>query len=618
MNKSCLAIAVTASLSSYASFSLAEVTSSSNQSKSADETMVVTANRVEQSKASVLAPTTVVTREDIEKIKANSVLDVLRTVPGIEINSSGGNAQETSIYIRGTLTKHALVILDGVRLNSATNGGASIGLIPAYAIERVEVVRGPRAAVYGSDAIGGVISITTATKTRNHQARLGYGSHDTKQLGWRSSGQISESTSGGITLQAERSDGFNVYQMAPESDKHGYDSKVVIGNLAHSINDNWTLKLNGMSSASDVEYANAFDGTKQESESTNYSLAGTALYHREQFNSELQVSTSYNQGRDGDAAGKNAKSELTTSRNSILWFNSYSGFDYLTLNAGLDYYLEKANRGGSNTTDYGKTTKDNKAAFASALFEYNKASLEASARHDDDSAFGGHTTWNLGAGYFVLDTIQLVASSGTAFKAPTFNDLYWPNAGNESLKPETSMSSEIGVRGYQSWMTWEITAYKSDIKDLINWAPNDSGNYVPSNVDEASVEGIELQGQFATWGVQHQLSADFKNPVNEKDGSQLIRRAKQNFKLVSTYQLNDLELALIANYVGERKDKVGGTLDAYTTVDIGAGYKVTEALAVSVKVNNLLDEEIYTALGSGTNYYKADGRNVFATVDYQF
>ncbi|MFA0088264.1 TonB-dependent receptor domain-containing protein [Vibrio sp. 10N.261.51.F12] len=615
MNKSFLAIAVAASLSSYASFSLAQEQAPAS---TADDTMIVTANRVEQTKSSVLASTTVMTRADIETIKANSILDVLKTVPGIEINSSGGNAQETSIYIRGTLTKHALVLLDGVRLNSATNGGASIGLIPAFAIERIEVVRGPRAAVYGSDAIGGVINITTASSTDNHEARVGYGSNNTKQLGWRSTGAISENTTGGITLQAERSDGYNIYQMSPESDSHGYDSQVVIGNLKHIIDDNWSLKFNGLSSLSHVEYANSFDGSKQESESNNYQLAGEVNYKNESYLSEFQVSTSYNNGKDGDAAGTAAKSELTSTRNSILWANTYTGFKYITLNAGLDYYLEKANRGGSNTQDYGKTSKDNKAAFMTALFEYDKITLDGSVRRDEDSAFGNHNTWNVGAGYFVTDSVQILASSGSAFKAPTFNDLYWPNAGNENLKPETSQSSELGIRGYHQLIEWEISAYQTDIKDLIDWAPNQSGIWTPSNVDNASVKGIELQAKFSTWLVNHRISADFKDPVNEKDGSQLIRRAKQNYKLVSDFTYDDFSTALIANYVGERKDKAGGTLDPYLTVDIALGYQINSQFDVSLKANNLFDEEIFTALGSNGNYYKAQGRNFFATAGYKF
>lgn len=612
MNKSLLAMAV-ASLLPYAPVSLAQDTA-------ADETVVVTANRVEQPQSSVLASVSIITRKDIEAMQADSALEVLRTLPGVEINSLGGKGQETSIYLRGTATQHTLVLVDGVRVNSATSGGASIGLIPAFAIEKIEVIRGPRAAIYGSDALGGVISITTAGKGKSlHKATVGYGENNHQLLGWHSSGQLNEQTHGSFIAAKEKSDGYRVYQRAPSEDEHGYDSTSFFGSVTHQINEQWSVDGSAYKQESDNEYAGQYGGPKQESNNDFYSLLGGVNFQGDNYHSKLTVSTARNEAWDGDADGASGKSALFTRRNNVTWLNTLTPIDEIALNIGLDYTKEKAHRGGTSTTDYDDTSKDNKAAFLTSLIGVDEFTAEASVRHDDDSSFGGHSTWSLGLGYQLLDDLQVVANSGTGFKAPTFNDLYWPGQGNPELEPEESVSHELGLRGYSDWVDWEVSVYKTDIDNLIEWAPVGAGGaWIPSNVAKAQIKGLEVAASFDTWSVEHKVSAEWKDPINKETHEQLARRGKQNFSWRMNYYIAKFDLSMVANYVGDRRDNNNDKMESYTTVDLATRYHFTDHFSLGVKVSNAFNESYVTGVGSSGYYYLADGRNVFANAEYQF
>ncbi|HFG1782006.1 TPA: TonB-dependent receptor [Vibrio cholerae] len=587
------------------------------------ETVVVTANRFEQVESTVLASMSVVTKADIEKLNVTSALDVLKTLPGVEVNTQGGKGQVSSIFLRGTSSKHTLVLVDGVKINSATAGGASLGLIPAFAIEQIEVVRGPRAAIYGSDAIGGVIYIKTVPNNDNaetkHDANLGYGNEEHSLLAWRSAGQINDSTQASFVFSDEKSDGYRVNEVAPIDESHGFQSQTLFGSLRHDINDAWFIQFNGYQLNSDVEYANQFSGVKNESNTDFYSVAGALNFHKDNYVSQFMVSRSDNESLDGVETGTVAKTALVSSRNSVSWLNHWTVIPTLNLAVGIDYDQEHARQGGSNSSNYSKTEKDNKAAYVTAQFSKNIITAEASVRYDDDSAFGDHTTWNLGFGVAPSEYVEFVASTGTGFKAPTFNDLYWPSSGNPNLKPETSKSSEIGIRSYLPFVQIEISAYRNEIEDMIDWAPTGAGGaWIPSNIANARIEGIEIEALFETGFIAHRVSAGWKDPRDTSDDSLLIRRARENFSWVSTYAVERFNLSASASYVGDRKDSTGKIMDAYTVLDISANYKLTEALTLGTRVGNVFDKQYQTAHSSSGKYYLGEGRNWFATVNYRF
>lgn len=613
MNKSYLSLAMLSALS-YCSLTYAE-------SVPVDETMVITANRFEQPVATVLAPMSIVTKDDIAQLQVTNALDVLKSLPGVEIVQQGGKAQVSSIFLRGTSSRHTLVLLDGVKINSSTVGGASLGLIPAFAIEQIEVVRGPRAAVYGSDAIGGVIHIKTiAAKPRTeHNLHAGYGNNDHSLFAWRSMGEINQATRASFVVANEKSNGYRINELAPEQDTHGFRSQTLFGHVRHDINQEWFAQFNGYQLTSDVDYANQFTGIKNESNVDFYSISGSLNLKTENYFSQLMLSRSDDKSWDGDASGSSARTALSSNRQSISWLNRWQVIPALGLSTGVDYEREKANRGGANSSNYIETDKDNKAAYITAQVIYDGLSAEASLRHDDHNTFGNHTTWNVGLGISVSQYLEVIASSGTGFKAPTFNDLYWPDSGNKDLKPETSKSVEVGLRGYLPFMQWEISAYRNDIDDMIAWAPAGVGGaWIPSNINNARIKGLEVEALFETGPLTHRLVAEWKDPRDKADNSLLIRNARENFSWRTSYSINQLNLSLSASYVGDRKDSTGNTMDAYTLLDIGAEFHLTNQLILGARVGNVFDKEYHTSHSSGGKYYLGEGRNWFGSINYTF
>ncbi len=612
MKKSLLAISL-ASLLSPVSFSYAD--------DSADETVVVTANRFEQAESSVLASSNIITKEEIAALQVTTALDVLKTLPGVEVNTQGTKANISSLYLRGTSSKHTLVLVDGVKINSATAGGASIGLIPAFAIEQIEVIRGPRATMYGSDAIGGVINIRTIRDAGDseHQGRIALGDDDQEQVAWRSAGQLSDSTSASLVFSDESSTGYRVNDVADVNDKHGYESQTIFGSLQHQFNDQWSLNVHAYQLDSEAEYGGQFGGPKQESITDFSTVGGSLNFENEVLRSTLQIGRSNSTASDGSASGNTAKTALMSTRHSLSLLNFFDINDNVILGFGLERDKETANRGGSNPTDYEKTKKKNKAQFLTALYSNEKVNLEAGLRNDDDSVFGSHHTWNLAFGAFLNESVQIVASTGTAFKAPTFNDVYWPGAGNPTLKPETSKTNEVGLRGYFGFAQLDIAAYETDIKDMIAWAPTGSnGNWAPSNVNNAEIEGLEIQLTLDSGLVTNTFTADFKDTEDKATGKQLIRRAKHNFSWTGVYTGDAFSLSTVANHVGERLATSGDMMGSYTVVDISAEFYATDSLTVGVRVANLFDTEYETAHASSKKYYLGEDRNWLATISYRF
>lgn len=579
-----------------------------------DETIVVTANRFEQTQSSALASVSVVEREQIEQIQADSAYDVLRTLPGVQVVPQGTKASSNSIFIRGSNSNQTLVLLDGVRLNTAAGATTNtLGLIPAFAIERIEVIRGPRAAVYGSDAIGGVISITTKPQSGSvHELTLNGGSNKYHQEGWRSSGDISDTTTGHFLLSNEGSEGYNITSQ-PTSNNFGYKSQFFNGGVNTQINESWSAGFNGMYQTYENQYvSNMPTDTPNKQETDAYNITGTLAYSVEKFESSLQANFSQEKQFDGLDQTNADQSVIESKRSSLLWINHYKGIDNTDLLAGIDYSYEEAHNGGTSP-DFSENTRNNTAGFVGAHVNLNPVSLEANLRHDENSVYGGNTTWGAGIGWFVTKEIQLTANYGTAFKAPSFFDLYG-FGGNKDLKPEESKSYEVGISGYHSWATWNLVAYNNDIDNLIVW---DSSSFSLKNVAEAEIKGIELSVDFDTGPLRHQIAADWKDPKEKTTDSQLIRRAKQNYKWLVGYSQNDLDLSLTTIYTGERPDATK-TLDSYITVDLAAKYAFTENLDAKFKVLNLLDEDYETSEGWGGFDFVGPERSFYAGIDYRF
>ncbi len=264
------------------------------QSKLANETMVVTANRVEQQLKDVLAPIEVVDREQIDAIQAKSVSEILRRLPGVQIANQGGIGQNAELYIRGRSSKNTLVLINGVRIGSATTGAANLSAIPLDGVQRIEIIRGARAAVYGSDAVSGVVNIITTNKNGSpSRVKAGAGSFGSYNLGGTLS--LGDAENGWLNLTAthQSSNGYNVQPTSTnpiDADDDGYTSQYLVLDMGKRLDQNWQLKANGYYQKHNTEFDNPWTGVdKSDSDLYSFSVAGD--YMRNNFDSSLTLTT---------------------------------------------------------------------------------------------------------------------------------------------------------------------------------------------------------------------------------------------------------------------------------------------------------------------------------------
>ena len=613
MNRSILAIAV-ASLLPHASLSYA-------QEASSDETMVVTANRFEQSVDSVLAPVSVVTREDIEQLQAKSLPEVLRTLTGIEVAQNGGRGQLASIFVRGSNSTHVLVLIDGVRMAKAATGGVDFNQVPLTQVERIEYVRGARAAMYGSEAIAGVINIITlGDKNSEPVTKLsgGIGSRNYQELSAAATLDVSDNGKLKLAAGYEKDDGYNVKPVAGvnDGDEHGFKGQNALIGYSHEFSSHWTaaasLRYYKNIYQYDGSYYSSFSKSwvysEQETEVENTALNTSVTYTREQFSSTLQFAQESGRTKRYDAkVGSTDKDSITDlGQSNISWVNRVELSEKVTLSGGLDWRNESWDDVSSTKQD--KKERSNAGVYALVQGSYDRLTLEGSLRRDDNQAYGGNSTYNLGAGWRFTESLQLVSSVGSAFKAPNLYQNYHYQYGNKNLSPESSKNIDVSLRGQQTMFDWAITGYQMEIDDLIAWASN--GYF---NVDGVSkIKGIELETSFDTGFVKHTLSADFKD-AKDATGNKLVRRADETFKWNAMASVGDFDLAATYLYVGDRPENTTTTLDAYDLLDLAATYWVNSEFSLKARLANAFNEEYETAKG-----YPAPERAWYLSASYQF
>ena len=385
-----------------------------------------------------------------------------------------------------------------------------------------------------------------------------------------------------------------------------------MASIGHQINDNWQVAMNGYYQTNSVEYANPWGGADQTNNDL-YNIAGSVKYHQDKLNSTLTVA---NNEDSGTSLGQGSMpSTIGTNRTVANWSNLYQWTPSIQLGGGVDWYAEKVKNTSSR---YAKDRRTNTAGYVLATYNTEPFQLEGNVRYDDNSAYGDHTTWQLGSGWRFTPELRVTASVGTAFKAPTFNDLYWPKtpywSGNPNLKPEQSQNYELALEGDYSVIGWRLAAYQNEIKDMIA----STGSTV-NNIDKARIRGIELSTNFDTGPFSQQISFNYLDPENlskgDNYGKQLQRRSRESAKWNVGYNYNQWQFDVSYLYQGKRFDDAANKtkLGSYSLVDLSASYAVTDNLTVRAQVGNLLNKKYETAAG-----YQTPERNYYATVSYQF
>jgi len=561
--------------------------------------IIVTATRTAQTVDDSLASVTVITAEQIAQKQVNDLRELLTSISGIDMTNSGGMGKATSMFMRGTSSSHVLVMIDGIKIGSATNGNIAFQHIPVNQIERIEIVRGPRSSLYGSEAVGGVIQIFTKKGNSQEQANLeiGYGSFSTNKISAGVSGKGGKTT---YSLNAShlKTNGFNAKDDT-ETDNDGYDNNSVTFNVSHEISNTSSLQLNTMRASGHNEY----DGTYYNNNDYVQQTTGLQYTLAPLTNWNMKFNVSESRDENDNFLDSTFKTRYNTTRTNYSWQNDFNIGTSQILTVGADYQNDKV----ESTTTYNETSRNNTAAFIQHQWNGDNNDLQLALRNDDNEAFGTHTTGNIAWGHDFSKKTRLIASYGTAFKAPTFNDLYWPGAGNLDLKPEESETIEIEVRKEHSWGNASVSVYNTKINNLISGWP-------PTNVNKAEINGLEirLDTKIAGWEIQAEVS--LLDPQDKDTGKILQRRSQQSLRIDMDKTSGKWSTGISLIGQGHRFDDTDNTdrINGYGIVNLRASYAVSKKMSIKWKIENLFDKKYETALD-----YNNAGISGFISVVYQ-
>lgn len=580
--------------------------------------IIVTATRTAQTADETLASITVITRQDIERLQARSILELVRGTPGISSSNNGGAGKITTLFLRGTEADHTQVLIDGVKVGSASSGLTAIQDIPVDQIERIEIVRGPRSSLYGSEAIGGVIQIFTRKGggPLNSNFSIGAGSYSTYNAsaglsGGGERGWYSINTSGSST------EGFNACYGKPfpagagcfteEFDKDGYRQASGSVRAGYRFPDGTEFDLRWLRSDGRSE----FDGSFVNETKTIQEVIGGHLRW-----SPLQMwQLSFTAGRSQDNSDnlKNGTfiNRFDSERDSLSLQNDVSFGAHQHLSVGADYQNDRL----SSTEVFTVTERDNRGLFAQHQANIGDHDLQFSLRRDSNEQFGTHETGGLAWGYRYSTGLRFAASYGTAFKAPSFNELYFPGFGNPNLRPETSRSAELGARGAVSSGQWSLAIFQTRIDDLIAF---DTTSFAPANIESARIQGVEAGYSVRVGSWETRTGLTLLDPRNRatgpNDDNLLPRRAEQTLRLDADRTLGPYRFGTTLQAAGRRYDDIANTrpLAAYATLDLRSEFRATRDWVVQLSLVNALDADYETA-----SYYNQPGRSVYFTLRYR-
>ena len=607
LNKTTLGVAISAALS----FSV----SGAEQSI---EKITVTANKFEQSINDVLASVNVIERAEIEASNVRDLPTLLSTRVGFQVNPNGGFGQNTGVSLRGTGSGDTLILIDGVRTGSATLGQKALNNVPLNSIERIEIIKGSRAAVYGSDALAGVINIITRESDNlSLSATFGSDSYQNYQVaGSVKSDDITTAFNAGF----EKTDNFDVLQgVAPDED--GYENK----NLGFKVNYTdahyGDFKLLGQYSEGYADYDSSFspvDSTIERDDFKNYQLsAGWSKNYTNQTHSiDLALSTDDSDNTYVDFSVGPTTSTFITKRTQIDYNGQYLLSNELNISGGINWYNDDVSH---SSQPFVEDSRDVLAVFVGAYYDADKVLANLTVRQDDDEQFGDETTYTAAAGYHLSEDATFRISQSTGFKAPTFNDLYYPLYGNPDLQPEKSVNRELGLSVDFDIAQVDIAVFRNDIEDKIDY----DANFALANIDEARYEGVEFSLSQQFFGFDSNLNFAYLSAEDEETGAELRNVAKRTFNWELAKQFGAFDASLDMQYRSDRQGAVT-RLGSYTLWNLAGNYQVNEHIEVSLRVENLFDKE-YNAVDSNTDfttgevyYYNTPERRFFAGASYQF
>lgn len=550
--------------------------------------VVVTATRQATRANEVIADITVIDRETIEQAGPTTLPALLARQPGLHLVENGGVGKNASLFLRGSGSGHTLLLVDGVPLGSVTSGSPSLHNLPLSQIERIEILRGPASSLYGSDAIGGVIQIFTRRGEGEARvsAYVGVGSHATREVqggisgarnGWSYSLGLSRLTTDGISVAADPVRYRIANGSVPNADTDGYGNSAVSARLAYTLATGHELGATLLEASS----RNAFDGGGVAVDAYNRDKTlARSVYLRNRLNQIWTSTLRWGLSEDNSSSFAPARSQFATTQTQWTWQNDL----HLPVGALL-LALENTDQAVTSTTNYAVKNRNVRSVVIGYQGLLGAHSWQASARYDRNSQFGGRRTGSFGYGYRFAAEWQARVSVGTAFKAPSFNQLYFPGFGSATLQPESARNREAVLGWERGLRHASLTLYDNQIDNLI------AGTVAAVNIGKARISGTSLAYGSRTGAWTSDASLDLMRPVDAGNGNRLQRRPAQMLKLALSYSPGAWKVGAEVTAIGRRYDTTTQTraMGGYAVGNLHAAREIDHSWSVEARLNNVFN-----------------------------
>ena len=555
---------------------------SAQDSSSIDE-LIVTATKSELSADQVVAPVVVIDQLDIELSGVNGIAELLSSVAGINISTNGGPGQLTSIFVQGSNSNQVLILVDGIAINDSATGIASIQNIHPDMIEKIEIVKSPRASLYGSNAVGGVIHVFT--KRNQEGVNIGFksGSDNTKVTNIFASREV---LNGRMGLQLNHYDTAGFPSKEGSNINSAHDNRSVKGFFDQQWGSS-TLKASVWNSQGTTDYLDFFfNPISQDFDNTAVSL-NFDQKKNETWSSSLHL------GINKDFLNQNDSNDFNHSKKFILeWKNNLKWNPNNQLLAGITFENEEF-----EASNYGlgiDSDLSNRAVFLENIFLSGKNQFLIALRLNNKENIEDKISWNLEYGYRLNSKTRLLFSVGKAHRNPSSFDLYG-FGGNPLLRPEYSKKISVGLN-YQpnSSTNFDLRYFDNRIKDLVAFNYSDFKLY---NIEESKTSGFDVifEKDINNWILS--LNATLQDPKNLTTSTQLLRRPKNsmNMGLRRTFDKLTINVSLEKN--SSRNDFGGVVLGAYTLANASIQYRLNTNWIFNGSITNLGNEKYTLANG---------------------
>lgn len=576
-------------------------TSPSSSLSSYDDSVVVTASTLLEDRDDIPAAVSVISAGEIDDRQSPSLADLLGTLPGFSVATAGPAGQQTSVFVRGSESDQTLFLWNGVALNSPYFGGVNWQFVGTTGVERIEAVHGPGSALYGGNAVGGVVQLLTRSDEggsvaleagENHYYRLGL-------QGGRDFGPIRTELAGQrLSGDSEFENGFF------DSD----ELALKVGG-APSASTSLALVARGNDAKTGIPFASGLPNLTAgiDWRERLVALPFSAELGKWSLSSQLSFLTSTYRFRDPEDAFGFVSSDTDSESQRGRAVTTYRGSEAWAVSVGAELERLTVDDESSFGVNLDGDHQRTQAGFAEATWRHRKLSVDVGLRHDDNDVYGSATSLRTAAAWRLADGARVLASYGEAFRPPTLGELFFPFSGNSALEPERAKSSEIGLELSRGSWRGAVTAFELRQRDLIDF---DLAQFRFANVSRARSRGLE--GALAYRGERWSLRANLTRLTAENldSGADLLRRPQESGNLWLAFRPGRLTLSVAGRFVGERPDFDPATGAAvvnpsYVRLDVAARYQLSKHFAPSLRVENAGDRQYEEVAG-----YPASGRAV--------